>query len=103
MLLAPFARLSVSLPPARSIVPPDSTVVSTTVSADRKSVVEGKSVDLGGRRIIKKKTQYVDLFGVREHLERPIDRGEADPLAPMAEQVVDLLRRTEVVDLLQKR
>ena len=25
--------------------------------ADRKSVVEGKSVDLGGRRIIKKKTQ----------------------------------------------
>src|SRR3712207_6998479 len=27
--------------------------------SDRKSVVEGKSVDLGGRRIIKKKTQAV--------------------------------------------
>ena len=26
------------------------------VEADRKSVVSGKSVDLGGRRIIKKKT-----------------------------------------------
>ena len=26
------------------------------VMADRKSVVQGKSVDLGGRRIIKKKT-----------------------------------------------
>src|SRR2546429_9816097 len=29
------------------------------VSADRKSVVEGKSVDLGGRRIIKKKNTVV--------------------------------------------
>ena len=32
--------------------------------ADRKSVVQGKSVDLGGRRILKKKntTQQPDLF-----------------------------------------
>src|SRR3712207_8520493 len=30
-------------------------VVHATVEADRKSVVQGKSVDLGGRRILKKK------------------------------------------------
>ena len=29
---------------------------TTVVHKDRKSVVQGKSVDLGGRRIIKKKT-----------------------------------------------
>ena len=29
-----------------------------TSRKDRKSVVEGKSVDLGGRRIIKKKKEY---------------------------------------------
>src|SRR2546429_9921500 len=29
--------------------------ITAKASADRKSVVEGKSVDLGGRRIIKKK------------------------------------------------
>ncbi len=28
------------------------------LSVDRKSVVQGKSVDLGGRRIIKKKKRY---------------------------------------------
>src|SRR5437763_14818224 len=30
--------------------------IISAMSADRKSVVEGKSVDLGGRRIIKEKT-----------------------------------------------
>ena len=30
--------------------------VKREVAGDRKSVVQGKSVDLGGRRIIKKKT-----------------------------------------------
>ena len=30
----------------------------TRLSTDRKSVVQGKSVDLGGRRIIKKKIYY---------------------------------------------
>ena len=36
---------------------------------DRKSVVQGKSVDLGGRRIIKKKITYVNstLF-IHPHL-----------------------------------
>src|ERR1039458_6937299 len=44
---------------------------------DRKSVVWGKSVDLGGRRIIKKKNKYLifseihfsgrECYGVREH------------------------------------
>src|SRR3989475_12411424 len=32
---------------------------------DRKSVVQGKSVDLGGRRIIKKKNLRNGLVGVR--------------------------------------
>ena len=30
---------------------------------DRKSVVQGKSVDLGGRRIIKKKKTNKQIFG----------------------------------------
>ena len=33
--------------------------VSNIISLDRKSVVQGKSVDLGGRRIIKKKTTTI--------------------------------------------
>src|SRR2546428_3529066 len=32
------------------------------VNQDRKSVVEGKSVDLGGRRIIKKKKKNKDVY-----------------------------------------
>src|SRR3546814_19980363 len=46
-------------PAARRDTRPDGSWRSGTVAADRKSVVEGKSVsvrvDLGGRRIIKKK------------------------------------------------
>src|SRR2546429_7702790 len=34
-------------------------VVAVSVALDRKSVVEGKSVDLGGRRIIKKKKNKI--------------------------------------------
>ena len=33
-------------------------------SVDRKSVVQGKSVDLGGRRIIKKKSEVMEAFTV---------------------------------------
>jgi hypothetical protein len=32
-------------------------------SGERKSVAEGKSVDLGGRRIIKKKEERVKMMG----------------------------------------
>src|SRR2546422_9676608 len=50
-----------------SFTPPDTTPPAVTINqaagqadptsaSDRKSVVEGKSVDLGGRRIIKKKS-----------------------------------------------
>src|SRR2546429_292881 len=35
--------------------------------ADRKSVVLGKSVDLGGRRIIKKKKKWLDDLIARSH------------------------------------
>src|SRR5260370_41261919 len=35
---------------------------------DRKSVVEGKSVDLGGRRIIKKKKRELSLIVASSHL-----------------------------------
>ena len=34
---------------------PDRKILKVKASLDRKSVVQGKSVDLGGRRIIKKK------------------------------------------------
>src|SRR3712207_9213491 len=37
---------------------------------DRKSVVEGKSVDLGGRRIIKKKKELEDTRGIEYGKER---------------------------------
>src|SRR3712207_9305003 len=40
--------------PRRSAIPP---LRSSITQQDRKSVVKGKSVDLGGRRIIKKKTR----------------------------------------------
>ena len=36
---------------------PNATYYPKPMEADRKSVVYGKSVDLGGRRIIKKKTK----------------------------------------------
>src|SRR3712207_4280595 len=37
------------------IIKPPELVFLATIGIDRKSVVSGKSVDLGGRRIIKKK------------------------------------------------
>ena len=36
-----------------------------TLSRDRKSVVQGKSVDLGGRRIIKKKKHLLSRWSVK--------------------------------------
>ena len=42
----------------------DRNPASDSRTPDRKSVVKGKSVDLGGRRIIKKKTS--DTNGMRE-------------------------------------
>src|SRR5256886_8007152 len=51
-------------PSARQVGPRSARWPRRTGPRDRKSVVEGKSVDLGGRRIIKKKKQkkkgYVD-------------------------------------------
>ncbi len=38
---------------------------------DRKSVVQGKSVDLGGRRIIKKKKRSEESCGGKEGREAP--------------------------------
>src|SRR3712207_8070647 len=46
--------------PPSSLTPPG----STAPASDRKRVVQGKSVDLGGRRIIKKKKRE-KLDGVR--------------------------------------
>ena len=40
-----------------SVVPPFF-IWQPTEATDRKSVVQGKSVDLGGRRIITKKKKY---------------------------------------------
>src|ERR1044072_4200371 len=52
---------SSSTTPAAIFVPPMSTPM---VSPDRKSVVQGKSVDLGGRRLIKKKSRITIKIGV---------------------------------------
>src|SRR3712207_9396585 len=45
---------------------------SPQLTGDRKSVVEGKSVDLGGRRIIKKKKKHISIEGTRSCLSYSI-------------------------------
>src|SRR5256884_8945933 len=74
--------------PRRSVVPSarrawaDKPQRTSANGLDRKSVVEGKSVDLGGRRIIKKKKNKIGLLqGVgKEHqqLAESDRRGEGD-------------------------
>src|ERR1044071_10417957 len=48
-------------------------------NADRKSVVQGKSVDLGGRRIIKKTKQTSQTHRVRDHGAYPEPASHARP------------------------
>src|SRR2546430_14272834 len=52
--LRPRASIALHLSAWKSFAPAPKAFGATT-EGDRKSVVEGKSVDLGGRRIIKKK------------------------------------------------
>src|SRR5258708_36365146 len=48
-----------------------------TMERDRKSVVSGKSVGLGGRRIIKKKNQCADEGADGPARGRPVRRGRS--------------------------
>src|SRR6266487_4327559 len=52
-----------------------SSVAKSLTAADRKSVVKGKSVDLGGRRIIKKKKRQSPLYFSQEAV---LSRGSAE-------------------------
>ncbi len=43
--------------------------------------------------------QRVQLAGLGQRLQGAVDRGQSDAVAPLAQLVVDLLRRTELVQL----
>src|SRR2546425_1091389 len=60
--VVPADRVKVTVPVGVIAVP--AAVSSVTVAVDRKSVVKGKKVDLGGRGIIKKKAVTVIVFEV---------------------------------------
>src|SRR5260221_14178028 len=60
-LLPLAAALTVSALESTSVKSP---VAAKAASLDRKSAVQGKSVDLGGRRIIKKKRAVIGLAAV---------------------------------------
>src|SRR5215471_21499703 len=65
-------------PPRRQqpVQPPHRGLGRAIVARDRKSVVKGKSVDLGGRRIIKKKKITVQRghYGAKPGINRTQDR-----------------------------
>ena len=44
----------------------------------------------------------VDVTGLSERGECSIDRGQADGVAPVAEVIVDLLRRAKIIEVLQR-
>ena len=47
--------------PVKELEVPKNPYLEMGGSKDRKSVVQGKSVDLGGRRIIKKKKEIINI------------------------------------------
>src|SRR3989442_15158631 len=60
LLLVVLKPVSAMFPGALIVIVPEPALIVVpafiAIAPDRKSVVKGKSVDLGGRRIIKKKT-----------------------------------------------
>lgn len=56
----------------------------------------GVATPEGGLAVL---ADHVDFSGVRHRLQGPIDRGEPDGISVGAQEVVDLLRRPEVVDV----
>jgi len=54
------------------------------------------------RRLAVGRAQYVDLAGVGERLQSPVNRGQADGLARAAELLVDLLGGPEVVEIVER-
>jgi hypothetical protein len=70
-------------------------------AADEVVMVPAAAPSIG--RLAVGQSQDVDLLRVGQHLQRAIDRRQADALTTMAEEVVDLLCAPEVVDLGEQR
>jgi hypothetical protein len=74
---------------------------TTADPADQVMVVPGRTAPV--RHFAVTGPQRVDLAALSHRLQGPVDGGQPDPVAALAEQVVDLLRGTEIVQVGQDR
>ena len=85
----------------RSTAGPSTSTVRAAGAADQVVVVRAAAPAVEGLAVLG--AQHVDLAGVGERLQRPVDRRQPDVLAARAEQVVDLLGAAEVLEGRERR
>jgi hypothetical protein len=71
----------------------------TAVPTDEMVMVSGRAAPID--RFSRVDPQHVDSAGIRERLQRAVDGGETDTFAAAAKFVVQVLRRAELLDVVQ--
>jgi hypothetical protein len=73
---------------------------AAAVPADQVVVVAAGAAAVGRLTVVGAK--LVDLAGVAERLQRPVHRGQSDPLTLVSQPVVQLLRGEELLGLVER-